>query len=59
MSEKEKSERRDKIVAGLESAYAKLIEFKKAKKSPLVVSQGNAIVEIDANDVPSETKYLR
>ena len=35
-----------KIIAGLEKSYEKLIEFKKQKKSELVVMKNNKIVRI-------------
>jgi len=36
----------DKILAGLDKAYEKLIEFKKQKNTELVVMQGDKIVKI-------------
>lgn len=39
-------EMRDKILAGLEIVYQKLIEFKKRKKSVLVVIRDEKIVKI-------------
>ncbi|MGS2764081.1 hypothetical protein [Sinomicrobium sp. M5D2P9] len=39
-------ELQDKIVKGLEKVYERLIEFKKEKKSELVVMKGNKIVRI-------------
>lgn len=39
-------ELRNKIVAGLEIVYEKLIEFKKQKNSVLVVIRGNKVVKI-------------
>lgn len=48
MTTKDKQiELRDKIVKGLEKVYEKLIEFKKEKKSKLVVMQGDKIVKIN------------
>ncbi|MCH7398314.1 hypothetical protein MM236_09950 [Belliella sp. DSM 107340] len=52
-------EERDKIVKGLEEAYRKLVEFKKANNSPLVVVRNGKIVEIDPNDVPPTILYKR
>lgn len=52
-------EERDKIVKGLEEAYRKLVEFKKAKNSPLVIVRNVKIVEIDPYDVPSTISYKR
>jgi hypothetical protein len=36
----------DKIIEGLEIAYKKLIEFKKYKKTPLIVSRDGKVIEI-------------
>jgi hypothetical protein len=47
MTTKEKQiELKDKIVTGLEKVYVKLIEFKKEKRSELVVMRGKKIVRI-------------
>ena len=40
------NELRDKILIGLEKVYEKLIEFKKQKKSELVIIKDNKIVKI-------------
>ena len=40
------TEERIKILKGLEKAYEKLLEFKKAKNSVLVVMRDNKIVRI-------------
>ncbi len=45
-TEDKQIELRDKIVKGLEKVYDKLIEFKKEKKSELVIMQGDKIVRI-------------
>ncbi|MBS1736929.1 MAG: hypothetical protein JSS98_10060 [Bacteroidetes bacterium] len=39
-------EKRNNILIGLEKAYLKLIEFKKFKKSDLVIMRDNKIVKI-------------
>jgi hypothetical protein len=39
-------ELRNKIIAGLKIAYERLIEFKKQKKTDLVIMQGDKIVRI-------------
>lgn len=39
-------ELKDKVVKGLEKVYEKLIEFKKAKNSELVVMKNGKIVKI-------------
>jgi hypothetical protein len=40
------NELRDKILAGLEKVYEKLIEFKKLKNTEMVVIKDNKIVKI-------------
>lgn len=47
-----KTERRNKIIKGLEKAYEKMIEFKKLKNSELVIIRDNKIVKIK----PEEAK---
>jgi hypothetical protein len=42
----EQTAMKNKILLGLEKVYEKLIEFKKQKKSVLVVLQNNKIVKI-------------
>ena len=39
-------EEKNRILKGLEKVYEKLIEFKKIKKSDLVVKRNNKIVKI-------------
>lgn len=46
----------DKIALGLELSYKKLIEFKKQKNSPLIVSRDGVIVEINPNDIEQVKK---
>ncbi len=47
MSNRDKqNELKNKIVAGLEKVYERLIEFKKEKKSELVIMQDDKIVKI-------------
>jgi hypothetical protein len=42
----EQLEEKRKILKGLETVYARLLEYKKAKNSVLVVMRGNKIVRI-------------
>lgn len=49
----------DKIVKGLEETYRKLIEFKKLKNSPLIVSIDGKICELDPFKVAPTVKYKR
>jgi len=51
-------ENRDQIIKGLEKAYLKLIEFKKYKKTPLIISVNGEIVEIAAEDINPETMVI-
>jgi len=43
----EQNELRDKIVLGLKIVYERLIEFKKLKKTDLVIMKDNKIVRIN------------
>jgi hypothetical protein len=48
MTKKEQqTELKDKIIEGLEKTYDKLLEFKKANKSELVIMQEDKIVRIN------------
>lgn len=40
-----------KVCKGLELSKKRLIEFKRYKKSPLIVSKDGKIVEIDVNTI--------
>jgi hypothetical protein len=44
-------ELRDKILLGLEKVYEKLIEFKKQKKTDLVVMKDGKVVKVKPNKV--------
>ena len=48
-----------KLIEGLEKAYEKLVEFKRYKKSPLIVSRNGEIIEISPEDIPPTTRYRR
>lgn len=50
-------EERKKIILGLELAYRRMIEFKKSKKTPLVVTRNGHIVEINPEDAPPSVTY--
>lgn len=49
----------DKIIRGLEEAYKKLVEFKKQKNSPLVVSRNGKVVEIPPDKINPVVSYKR
>ncbi len=40
----------DKVSKGLRLSYAKLLEYKKQKNSPLIVSKDGVIVQIKVDD---------
>ncbi|MGX9986103.1 hypothetical protein [Chryseobacterium sp. POL2] len=46
MTKEAKTERRNKIIKGLEKAYEKMLEFKRKNNSEIVVIQENKIVKI-------------
>ena len=46
MTKEAKIERRNKIIKGLEKAYAKMIESKRKNNSEIVIIQNNKIVKI-------------
>ncbi|WP_375584847.1 hypothetical protein [Cyclobacterium xiamenense] len=52
-------EERDKIVKGLEETYRRLIEYKKEKKSPMIVVRNGKIVAVDPNEILPTTLYKR
>jgi len=57
MENKTLEEKRRSIIKGLEAAYSKLIEFKKIKKSPVIVSKDGKIVELNAENMQTTTIY--
>ena len=54
-----RKEIRNKIIKGLEASYKKLVEFKKQKNSPVVVSRNGEIVEVNPNEISPTTLYKR
>ena len=55
-TEKPKSEM---ILEGMERAYDKMLEFKKYKKTPVVVGKNGKIVEIDPEVLIAERKKAK
>lgn len=49
----------DKIIDGLEKAYKKLIEFKKYKKTPIIVSKDGKIIEISPEKITANHKVYK
>lgn len=52
-------EERDRIVKGLEETYRRLVEYKKLKKSPMIVMRNGKIVAVDPNEIIPTTSYKR
>ncbi len=48
----------EKIKEGLENAYKKLIEYKKYKKTPLIVSKGGEIIEIPPEKINTDNNNV-
>ena len=46
----------DKLTKGLEKAYSKMLEFKKQKDSPIIMSKNGEIVEVDPNQITPHNK---
>lgn len=46
------------ILTGLEKSYQKLVEFKKYKKSPLIVEKDGVILEIEPDKILPTMKYI-
>ena len=53
----EELEFQQKVIKGLELTFTRLIEYKKQKKSPLVIMEGDKIVKINPEDL--DNKYLK
>lgn len=58
-SKEQLKEERDRIVKGLEETYKRLVEYKKQKKSPMIVTRNGKIEAIDPNEIPPTTLYKR
>lgn len=58
MGAKEKADALESnIIRGMQAAYQKMVEFKKYKKSPLIISKNGKIVEIPSEQIPASIKY--
>lgn len=51
-------EQTQKILTGLEISYQKLVEFKRYKKSPLIVEKDGVIMEIQPEKILPTTTYI-
>ena len=46
----------DQLTIGLEKAYSKMLEFKKQKDSPIIMSKNGEFVEVDPNKLTPHNK---
>lgn len=51
-------EKRKSIVDGLNKSFNKLVEFKKYKNSPLIVTRNGEIVELDPTTISENVAYV-
>ena len=58
-TEEQFKEERDRIVKGLEEAYRKLVEYKKQKKSPMIVVRNGKIEAVDPSEMLPTIFYKR
>ena len=58
-TEEQLKKERDKIVKGLEETYRRLIEYKKLKKSPMIVVRDGKIEAVDPHEMLPTTLYKR
>ena len=56
MPKKQNDELFDKLNKGFELVYERLIEYKKYKKSPLVVKRNDDIAYVSPHDMPPKLK---
>jgi len=48
----------EKVAAGLKMAYLKMVEFKKQKNSPKVISKNGKVIRIPAEKIHPTTKAM-
>ena len=58
-TEEQLKKERDKIVKGLEETYRRLIEYKKLKKSPMIVMRDGKIEAVDPHEMLPTILYKR
>lgn len=49
----------DKILEGLELAYKRMVEFKKYKKTPIVIERDGEIIEISPEEASTYTNVYK
>jgi hypothetical protein len=52
------TERRKRIIEGLEISYKKLVEFKRYKNSPLIIEKDEKIIEVPPEEILPTTQYI-
>lgn len=57
MNKKQFADFQEKLLKGLEKAYAKMIIEKRKKNTPLVVWKNGEVIKIDPHKAPSTTTY--
>lgn len=58
-NKKQNNDITQRILQGLEKSYQKLVEFKRYKKSPLIVAKDGVIMEIEPEKILPTTRYKR
>lgn len=53
-NKKKLDEKTRKILKGLELVYERLVQFKRSKNSPIIVSRNGKIVELNPFEVPDK-----
>jgi hypothetical protein len=59
LTKEQLKEERDLIVKGLEETYRRLVEYKKHKKSPMIIVRNGKIEAVDPNEVNPSVLYKR
>ena len=54
----ELNEQTQQILKGLEKSYQNLVEYKKYKNTPLIVSKNGKVIEIKPEDLEPTTQYI-
>ena len=53
----DKISEQNEIIKGLELAYERMVEFKKSKNSPIVISKNGKVVKLDPFEAKPTIKY--
>lgn len=55
----ELKEKRKKIILGLEMTYQRLVDYKRYKKSPLIIAKNGEVLEIAPDKIWPTTTYIK